>query len=178
MFFRGYHALLCSLSIGVILGIGSAVPPHWVAPYIGIFGMLIGGQSLCLVIRQLKGSGQPPRAALFHDTWGAARALKKKSSGPRSGFLLSIISLCVELANWRPLQLQAPLLAKKVPWTDPEWEGRREKGEGEGEGARGTVHLWVSQMERTRGWGGPLYSSHTSTFFQITHIHNIIITGL
>lgn len=64
--------------------------------------------------------GQPPGAALFHKTWGAARALKKKSSGPRSGFPLSIISLCVELANWRPLQLQAPLLAKKVPWTDPE----------------------------------------------------------
>src|SRR4029434_737996 len=44
-----------------------------------------------------------------------------------------------------------------------------------GEGGRGGV----SQMERARGGtGDPLYSSHTSTFFQITHIHNIIITGL
>ena len=60
MFFRGYHALPCGLSIGVILGIGSAVPPHWVAPYIGVLSMLIGGESLCLVIRQLQGRGQTP----------------------------------------------------------------------------------------------------------------------
>src|SRR4029434_3088706 len=60
-------------------------------------------------------TGQLPGAALFHDTWGAALALKIYiSSGTRSGLLLSIISLCGELANWRPLQLQAPLLAKKV----------------------------------------------------------------
>ena len=74
-------------------------------------------------------------------TEGKSR-LNMQGTGPQSGFLLSIISLCGELANWRPLQLQAPLLAKKVPQILCE--------KGEGEGARGTVHLWVSQMELVR----------------------------
>ena len=68
------------------------------------------------------GTGDPgsrPGRHFFIRRGGRQEHLKKKSSGPRSGFLLSIISLCVELANWRPLQLQVPLLAKKVPWTDP-----------------------------------------------------------
>ena len=64
MFFRGYHALPCGLSIGVILGIGSAIPPYRVAPYIGVLSMLIGGQSLRFVVRQLKRSGQTPARCL------------------------------------------------------------------------------------------------------------------
>ena len=39
--------------------------------------------------------------------------------------------------------VQASLLAEKVPCTEAVWEG------GKGWGAQGTVHLWVSQMERT-----------------------------
>ena len=62
MFFRGYHALPCGLSIGIILGIGSAVPPYRITPDIGVLCMLVGGESLCLVIRQLKRSGQTPAA--------------------------------------------------------------------------------------------------------------------
>ena len=46
--------------------------------------------------------------------------------------MIHLISMCGELAYWRPIRLQAPLLAEKVPCT--------EAGEGEG---RGTVHLCV-----------------------------------
>src|SRR4029434_10842298 len=75
--------------------------------------------------------GSRPGRHFFIRRAGRQEHLKKKSSGPRSGFLLSIISLCVELANWCPLQLQAPQLAKKVPCTDAVCEGGRGGGAGD-----------------------------------------------
>lgn len=38
---------------------------------------------------------------------------RQKKFAPLNGFLISVISLCGELANWHSPQLQAPLLAGK-----------------------------------------------------------------
>ncbi len=49
-------------------------------------------------------TGQPPGAAFFHDTWGAARAVKKKKNNPlrrhREAVFYYLSFHCVG-ANWR-----------------------------------------------------------------------------
>src|SRR4029434_5751955 len=48
------------------------------------------------------------------------------------------------------------------------------RGKGRGRGGQFTSPKWNGQG----GAGDPLYSSHISTFFPITHIHNTLITVL
>lgn len=133
-------------------------------------------------------TGQPPGASFFRDTLGAAaRADKQKIlCVAKRFFVIYIISLCVELANWRSLQLPAPLLAENIHWSFVLWE----KCKGVGREARATFHLWVSLKWNGQGGGGRGRGIHTSNIINnrlksVTHldflpnnahfIHNVII---
>ena len=59
IFFNLVSALL---EIALILGIRSAVPPNGIAPDVGVLGVLVDGERLGLVVRQLKRCGQAPTA--------------------------------------------------------------------------------------------------------------------
>src|SRR4029434_10076323 len=86
--------------------------------------------------------GQLPGAALFHKTWGAARALKKKNHLGREAVFYYLSYHCVW--NW---QIGAPCSCRRL------CSLRRCRGQilsEKREGGRGGV----SQMERTRGGGG------------------------
>lgn len=74
--------------------------------------------------RQLCCQWQFQAKANWAAAWGgifliqALGKIKNKISAPLHGFLISVISLCGELANWHLLQLQASLFAENVPCTE------------------------------------------------------------
>ncbi len=60
-------------------------------------------------------TGQLPGAAFFHDTWGAARAVKKKNYNPLRR--RKAVFIIYHFTVWRIGKL-APLLAEKVQCTE------------------------------------------------------------
>ena len=96
--------------------------------------------------------GQPPGAALFHDTWGAARPLKKKKKNHlgREAVFHYLSYNCV--GNWQisaPCSCRRPCLLRRC-----RLQLMCEKGEGGRGGGAGAGEKFTSGSPKGNGQGG------------------------